>query len=246
MEKIPFIKHGYWHKSAFSLGSTPEYLHGYCYLQEAASQIPAEILDAKPDEIVLDMAAAPGSKLTQIAAMMKNEGVLIGIDSDERRLTATRNNMARLGILNAILYTLDGHDVRSLHQEFDKILLDAPCSGNYCIDKDYFEKRTVADFENRSKLQRELLKAAFSVLKLHGTLVYSTCSLEPEENELVIDWAIKELGAVVQPITLSIGDPGITHAIGLEFHPTVAKCKRLWPHKTGTQGFFVAKLTTRS
>ncbi|MFH1915969.1 MAG: RsmB/NOP family class I SAM-dependent RNA methyltransferase [Nanoarchaeota archaeon] len=243
LEKIPYLSHGHWYAAPFSLGATPEYLQGYYYLQEAASQLPAQVLHPQPGETVLDMSSAPGGKLTQLAAMMQNKGLLIGLDTDAKRLEATRNNCARLGVTNAVLYVMDGRDAKKLGMTFDKILLDAPCSGNYIVEKDYFKRRRMQDFENRARLQKELLKAAFSLLKPKGTLVYSTCSLEPEEDEQVVDWAVRELGAVVEPITLSIGDPGLIEVFGKKLNTTVANCKRFWPHKTGTQGFFVANLS---
>lgn len=242
LEKISFLTHGYWYESPFSLGATPETLQGYYYLQEAASQIPAEILDPKPEEAVLDMTCAPGGKLTQLAALMQNKGILIGVDSDIKRMPATENNCERLGVANTALYTLDGREIETLGFTFDKILLDAPCSGNYATEKNYFRKRSVKDFENRATLQKELLKAAWGVLNKGGTLIYSTCSLEPEENELVIDWVIRTSGAVAEKMQLSIGDPGITDFLGRKLDLSISNTKRFWPHKTGTQGFFVAKL----
>jgi tRNA (cytosine40_48-C5)-methyltransferase len=242
LEKIPFVRHGYWYESTFSLGATPEYLQGYYFLQEAASQIPADLLDPQPGETVLDMACAPGGKLTQLAAFMQGTGVLIGMDTDERRLLATRNNAARLGITNAILYKKDGRQAKELGMVFDRVLLDAPCSGNYVVEKGWFEKRHVTDFTNRAALQKELLRAGFTVLKKDGVLVYSTCSLEPEEDEMVVDWVVKELGAVVEKTSLTVGDPGITTVFGKALDPSVGYARRFWPFKTGTQGFFVAKL----
>ena len=96
--------------------------------------------------------------------------------------------------------------------------------------------------ENRAKLQKGLVSAAVKVLKPGGTLVYSTCSLEPEEDELVIDWALSNHPLCLQTVDLTIGDPGLTNVHGKELHPDIKKCRRLWPHKTGTQGFFLAKL----
>lgn len=242
LEKIPFLSHGYWYESKFSLGATPEYLQGHYFLHEAASQVPTEVLEPKPGETVLDMACAPGAKLTQMAAMMQNKGVLIGLDTNEKRLMATRNNMARLGVENAILYLLDARNAKSFKVTFDRILLDAPCSGNYVVEKDYFEKRKLADFQNRAALQKALLRSAFDVLKKGGTIVYATCTLEPEEDEEVMDWAVEELGAKIEPVTISVGDPGLMDVFGRIPHPSVAGCRRFWPHRTGTQGFFVGKM----
>jgi NOL1/NOP2/sun family putative RNA methylase len=245
LEKIPYLSHGYWYEAPFSLGATPEYLQGYYYLQEAASQMPAEILDPKQGETVLDMACAPGGKLTQMAALMQNNGILVGIDPDIKRMPATENNCERLEMTNSMLYNMDGREIEKLGMTFDKILLDAPCSGNYATEKNYFRKRSMKDFENRAKLQKELLTSAWRVLKKDGKLLYATCSLEPEEDELVIDWAIKTLGAVIEKMTISIGDPGITEFFGHTLDPSISNTRRFWPHRSGTQGFFVAKLAKK-
>ncbi|HEY9702472.1 MAG TPA: RsmB/NOP family class I SAM-dependent RNA methyltransferase [Allocoleopsis sp.] len=245
LTKIPFTTHGYYYESKFSLGATNEYLQGFYYLQEAASQLPAIVLDPKPGEIVLDMCAAPGSKTTQIGMYMNNSGILVALDSDPRRLLAVRNNLERCGVTNGILYKKDSRFVFDLGMQFDKILLDAPCTGNYAIEEDFFIKKSVHGIRERARLQRELLKAAIKVLKKDGALVYSTCSLEPEENEMNIDWVLSkypEMKLVETNIDKSIGDPGITNVFGTKLNSDIKKTRRFWPEKTGTEGFYIAKL----
>mgnify|MGYP006301691283 CR=1 FL=1 len=240
---LTFVPTAYWYEADFSLGATPEYLQGWYYLQETASLLPPLILDPKEEELVLDMAAAPGSKTTQLAQLMHGKGAIVALDADAMRLISLRNNIERLGIANIAIYKKDARFADDLKQSFDKVMLDAPCSGNYCIEKDFFTKRTVSDFKQRSRLQKELLKSAYKVLKVGGTLVYSTCSLEPEEDELVVDWFIKQYpDMVLQKIDLPIGDPGLTKVFEEELDPSLANTLRLWPHKTQTQGFFIAKL----
>lgn len=241
LEKIPFTDLGYWADAKFSIGATPEYLQGYYYMQEAAAQLPVQILQPKPGETVLDMAAAPGGKTTQIAQYMKNKGVIIALDNRKDRLNALKNNIERLGVANVIVYDLDARHTPQLKMEFDRILLDAPCSGNFITDPKWSEKRTVAGFKERSALQKEMLRSAVSVLKKDGTLVYSTCSMEPEENELVMDWALKNLPVKLEQVD-TIGDPGLTEIFGQKLNPEISKCRRLWPNKTGTQGFFISKM----
>ncbi|MCF7866017.1 RsmB/NOP family class I SAM-dependent RNA methyltransferase [Candidatus Woesearchaeota archaeon] len=243
LQKIPFLNHAYWYKATFSLASTPEYLQGQIYIQETASQIPPIILNPEPTDLVLDMAASPGSKTTQIAQLMKNKGVILAIDNDKERIPKLRNNIERLSIKNTIVICIDSSKIKELNITFDKILLDAPCSGNYCIEKDYFLKRSIKDFENRAKIQKKLLIAAHSVLKSGGTLVYSTCSLEPEEDELVIDWFLKNYKDMdLEKINLTIGEPGNTKIFNKNINPEIIKTIKLWPDKTNTQGFFIAKL----
>jgi len=243
LEKVSFLENAYFYTSDFSMGATPEYLQGFYYLQEAASQIPVQILNPKPDEMVLDMAAAPGSKTTQIAQKMANKGIIVALDDKPYRLKALASNLERMNITNCVVYKKDARFAFDLGKKFDKILLDAECTGNFCTDKKFFEAKKVEDIKFRSKIQKELLKAAIKCLKNNGTLVYSTCSLEPEENEMVIDWLLSKYPDLkLEKIIFPIGDPGITKPFGQNLNPEISKCLRLWPHKTGTQGFFVAKI----
>lgn len=241
--KVPFLNKGYFWEAEFSLGSTPEYLMGYYYLQEAASQLPAQVLKPESGEKVLDMAAAPGGKTTQLAGYMDNEGVIIALDNNLSRLESVRNNIERLGVKNVITYKKDARFVSDFDIEFDKVLLDAPCSGNFTNDKDWFQKRDLRGIQERALLQKELLKEAVKVLKKNSVLVYSTCTLEPEENELNIDWLLKKYpGLELERVDVEVGDPGLVEVFGKKLDLSISKCRRLWPHKTGTQGFFIAKI----
>jgi len=241
--RIPFLKHGYHYESSYAVGAMPEYLQGYYYLQEAASQLPAEVLDPRPGELVLDMCAAPGSKTTHLAMLMNNKGKIIALDANNPRLPSLQNNLERCGVANTIVYKKDARYADDFKMMFDKILLDAPCSGNFAIDNNWLEERKVEDLKQASKIQKQLLETAINVLKPNGTLVYSTCSLEPEEDELVINWMLEKNDNIeLEKIDKDIGDTGLTNVFGEKLRPALALCKRLWPHKTGTQGFFLAKV----
>lgn len=243
LEKIPFLADGYWYEAAFSLGATPEYLQGYYYLQGAASQLVAEILAPRPGERVLDMAAAPGSKTTHLAQLMKNGGVIVALDSNVQRLAALRNNCERLMVTNVVMVKKDARFAKDLGLVFDRVLLDAPCSGNYCSDPDWFGKRRIEEIQGNARAQKELFKAAHAVLQPGGVLVYSTCSLEPEEDELVIDWVLEKFPDLeLEKMDVPVGDPGIIEWDGRALNAALKKARRFWPHKTGTEGFFVAKL----
>jgi len=232
LEKAPFTDNGYKAKARFSLGSTPEYLQGHYYLQEAASQVPVQVLSPNQNEIVLDMCASPGSKTTQIAQLMQNTGTVVALDINKNKLISLRNNISRLGIKNTIVYNMDAADVMRLGLKFDKILLDAPCSGNLTLERNWLDKRKQKDLIKISETQKKLLKAAFSVLKKDGMIVYSTCSLEPEEDEEVVNYAIDELNASLIKIT----DEKYKQA----FNPQLPGTLKFWPEITETQGFFVA------
>ncbi|MFC1690558.1 NOL1/NOP2/sun family putative RNA methylase [Nanoarchaeota archaeon] len=236
LEKIPWLKYGYFVEADFSIGATPEYLFGYYYIQEASAQFPVEILDPQSGETVLDMCAAPGGKTTQLSQMMQNKGVVVAIDADIKRLFALKNNIERTSCKNTVLYQKDARFVDDFEMKFDKILLDAPCSGNFSTDPEWFNKRDIEGIRNNASLQKELVRAALKCLKKNGVLVYATCSLEPEENEEVIEWALEKYGTEIklEPIDVDIGTPGLTEKTKL--------CKRFWPNLTSTQGFFVAKI----
>lgn len=234
INKISFLNNGFYTDADFSLSSTEEYLLGYYYIQEAASQIVSEILNPKEDELVLDMCSAPGSKTTHLSQLMNNKGTIIALDNHQKRIEALKNNIERLGCENIIVYRKDAKYADDLNLEFDKVLLDAPCSGNFLIEKDWFEKRNIEGIEKNSHEQKKLIAKAIKVLKKKGTLIYSTCSLEPEENENVIEYALDNFNIQLEKIDLNIGDEGLTEKTKL--------CKRFWPNKTNTQGFFIAKI----
>jgi len=247
LTRISFLKHGYYYQSLYSVGAMPEYLQGYYYLQEAASQTPAEALLPEENDIVLDMCAAPGSKTTQLAMMMNNTGRIIALELNNPRLPSLQNNLERCGVTNTIVYKKDARYADDLKLLFDKILLDAPCSGNFANDANWYEERRVEDLKQISKTQRQLLESALNILKPGGVMVYSTCSLEPEEDELNIDWLLKNHDNIIlEPINLGIGDRGLTNVFGQELNAEISKCRRLWPHRTGTQGFFIAKIRKNS
>ncbi len=225
LEKVPFVKNGFYVKSRFNVVSTPEYLLGLFYIQDAASQLPVEILS--PKGLVLDCCAAPGGKTTQLSEHCN----VIAIDNKRERFTSLTNNLERLGVDNCIAYLMD---FRQVTKKFNYILLDAPCSGNYMLEgKLWFRNNSLKRVQERSNLQKELISHAISLLNKNGTLVYSTCSLEPEEDEEVIQFALDNFPVKLEKIKC-IGDPGLTK--------TTKHCRRLWPHKTNTIGFFVAKL----
>jgi NOL1/NOP2/sun family putative RNA methylase len=240
LTKVPFLENGYWvEEPRFSAGATSEYLLGFYSIQEAAAQIPVTLFTDLKDKAVLDACAAPGGKTTQLADLMRNTGVVVALDIDQQRLTALSNQLERCRVKNTVVYQLDARRVSRLKTSYDRILLDMPCSGNFATDRNWFKRRTVKDVERNAALQREILREAVKMLKNDGEVVYSTCSLEPEENELNIDWAIKSLGMMVEEISC-YGQEGLTEVFGKHLNRSVRNCVRTWPGQT--QGFFVCKL----
>jgi NOL1/NOP2/sun family putative RNA methylase len=216
--------------------------------------IPPIILNPKPGEVVLDMCAAPGSKTSQIAMYMKNSGVLVANDISGARLRALGMNLQRCGLRNSIITMMQENRFRkSLKDDpgfqFDKILVDAPCSGTGTIRKSL---RTIIMWNplaitKLGKIQKNLIETAFSLLKKNGVMVYSTCTIEPEENEAVVSHLLKNHpDAILETIdSESLGikrTPAITKFQELEINPEVAKCLRIHPYDNNTEGFFVARI----
>lgn len=247
LEQIPWCKEGFFithKKGRLDVGNTIEHSQGYYYVQEAASMIPPIVLDPKPEELVLDMCAAPGSKATQISQYMKNKGLLIANDIKGDRLGALGVNMQRCGVMNEIITLSPGTAIKNI--VFDKILLDVPCSGTGTIRK---SPKTIRIWnpnmvKRLSAVQKKLITHGFEILKKGGTLVYSTCSNEPEENEAIIDFLLKKFdNAKVESFELNISRGKIIQEFeGKKYDPEVKKCLRLWPQNNDTEGFFVAKI----
>ncbi len=178
----------------------------------------------------------------QLADEMNNTGAITALDINKHRLKALTNHLERCHVRNTAAYNLDARKAPQLNLKFDRILIDAPCSGNYAADKKWFQSRTFADIERNAKLQREILAQAAACLKPDGELIYSTCSLEPEEDELNIDWAIKHLNLQTEPLQCH-GEKGLTQVFGKQLDASVERCRRIWPGET--QGFFICKLKKR-
>lgn len=242
LKRIPYVKHGYAAESRFSLGAITEHLLGFYYLQDPSSQFAVEVLDPKPGELVLDMAAAPGGKTTYCSQLMNNEGTVVALEMKNHRLPSLMMNLERMQSNNVLAYFLDAREVSKLGLKFDKILLDAPCSGNFATDKDWFEKRDIHGIKKSAEIQRKLLSVAVSMLKQNGVLVYSTCSLEPEENELNIQWLLEQHNVELEHIECSVASRALTGVFVKKLYSSISRCLRFWPHRTNTQGFFIAKV----
>jgi 16S rRNA C967 or C1407 C5-methylase (RsmB/RsmF family) len=174
---------------------------------------------------------------------MQNTGVITALDVKKQRLFALANHLERCRVKNTVVYHLDARNSSRLGFRFDRVLLDVPCSGNYATDKAWFRRRTLKDVEHNAEVQRQILSEATKILQDNGEIVYSTCSLEPEENELNIDWAITTLRLQVEKIECH-GEKALTNVFDRQLDPSIANCRRIWPGPT--QGFFVCKLKKRA
>jgi tRNA (cytosine49-C5)-methyltransferase len=242
LEQVPWCKEGFFLRK-YGVGNTKEHFLGYIYLQGAASMIPPTILKPKPGEVVLDMCAAPGSKTSQMAAMMKNRGIIVANDNKILRLKPLTMNLQRMGVQNTVITKMEG---RWFKTPFDKILLDAPCSGVGTIRKSMktiqmWNPHTV---KKMAGVQRQLIRVAFDNLIEGGTMVYSTCTLEPHENEAVVNHLLESYeNAKIENFSIDLKRGlGIDEFEGESYNSDVRKCLRVWPQDNDTEGFFVAKI----
>jgi NOL1/NOP2/sun family putative RNA methylase len=236
--------------SGGELGKSKEHLLGYYYVQDISSMLPLMALKIKPGESFLDLCASPGSKTTQAAAMMQNRGVIIANDSNLGRISILSANLERCGVTNTIITRMDGAFLcqkllKETKIKFDKILVDAPCSGEGTLRK---SPKTLLMWnekfiKNLAGIQKKLTAEAIKILKIGGDLVYSTCTHSPEENEEIIDFLISQFDIEIQEINLPLKlRPGLCQWQGKSLDKEVCKSRRLYPHDNDTEGFFLCKI----
>ncbi|MFC5970607.1 RsmB/NOP family class I SAM-dependent RNA methyltransferase [Halomarina salina] len=249
-----------------SPGTSWPYFHGWLYGQEEVSALPALVCAPEPDERVLDPCAAPGSKTTQLAAMMDDTGTLVANDNNLGRLSALRSNAERCGVTNLVVTNQDarnlslgpftpdegdggdgGDDSHDGQEEplFDRALVDVPCSCEGTIRKnpDALDEWSLGRIRQIASVQRDILRRAIQTTRPGGTVVYSTCTFAPEENEAVLDHVLGEEPCELVEFDVPLDTrPGVTEWKGDEYDPSVERAKRVWPHLNDTGGFFCAKL----
>ncbi|MFV7612536.1 16S rRNA (cytosine(1407)-C(5))-methyltransferase RsmF [Enterobacter hormaechei] len=242
---VPWCEEGFWierdDEESLPLGSTAEHLSGLFYIQEASSMLPVAALfaDENQPERVMDVAAAPGSKTTQIAARMNNRGAILANEFSASRVKVLHANISRCGIRNVALTHFDGRVFgAALPEAFDAILLDAPCSGEGVVrkDPDALKNWSVASNMEIAATQRELIDSAFHALRPGGTLVYSTCTLNRDENEDVCLWLKQRYADAVEFLPLDTLFDSASHAA------TPEGFLHVFPQIYDCEGFFVARL----
>ena len=241
---VPWEKHGYYYNINTRPGLSAYHEAGLYYLQEASAMAPAGLLDVRPGMKVLDLCAAPGGKTTQLAAALNGEGLLVCNEINPKRAKILSRNIERLGVANALV--LNEHPQRledRFEGFFDRILVDAPCSGEGMFRKEEaavtdWSEETVSMCANR---QKEILRSAAKMLRPGGRLVYSTCTFAPAENEGVIAWFLSEFQDFsVVPADAPWFSPGVPRwADGTD---ALSHTFRLWPHKLRGEGHFAAVL----
>ena len=232
------------------LGNSIEHLLGYYYVQEVSSMLSVLALNPNENDIVLDLCASPGSKTSQTAARMKNIGTLIANDLKLDRVKILSAILERNGVSNIIITQKDAiafcSHLEKLRFKFDKILLDAPCSGEGTLRSSpktflMWNEKIINKF---SRQQKKLIAYAIKCLKRGGTLVYSTCTHSPEENEEVIDFALSNFPVAVEKIELPLKcRQGIISWYNKVYSNELKKACRIYPQDNDSEGFFVCKLT---
>ena len=242
---IPWCAEGFWiereDEDSLPLGSTAEHLSGMFYIQEASSMLPVTALfaDGREPQRIMDVAAAPGSKTTQIAARMGNQGAILANEYSASRVKVLHANISRCGVKNTALTHFDGRVFgAALPESFDAILLDAPCSGEGVVRKDpdamsNWSPESVAEI---AATQRELIDSAFHALAPGGVMVYSTCTLNAQENQQVVRWLLDTYGDAVSIEPLGELFPGADKAL------TAEGFLHVFPQIYDSEGFFVARL----
>ncbi|MEK4187444.1 RsmB/NOP family class I SAM-dependent RNA methyltransferase [Paenibacillus odorifer] len=238
LEPIPWCPTGFYTEDGARPGKHPHYHAGLYYIQEPSAMAPVELLDVQPGDRVLDLCAAPGGKSTQISAKLSGEGLLVTNDLHPERTKALAKNLELYGVRNGIvLNESPDHIAAAFPLYFDKILIDAPCSGEGMFRKDedmvkQWDSGTPAKY---AAMQRDILRSAATALAPGGTLVYSTCTFATEENEEIIAEFISEHP---QFSVITVGGTG-------SFAPGFGELSgtaRLWPHKVKGEGHFMAVL----
>ncbi len=207
--------------------------------------IPPLLMELEPGQLVLDIAAAPGAKTTQIAQYMENEGCIVANDVKHSRINILISNLQKCGVLIAKVTEKDGRYFGRFENKFDAVLVDVPCSNVGMIRKSYRHIKLwkLKECFALSRLQKSLLMAAYKAVKPGGVVVYSTCTVDPVENEEVLDYILRNTNAEIEDIKLPIRRrKPILEFEGKEYYEEVRKCLRIHPQDNDSEAFFVAKL----
>ncbi len=234
------------------ISQTLEHRSGHYYIQDAASMLPAELFDmpSSPHPLILDMAASPGGKTTHLISRILDLGLVLANDAGMERITSLRLVLQNWGTVNSAVTRFPAEKYgRWFPSTFDWVLLDAPCSMQSLRPTESHPMRPISQREQSHLARRQtaMLISALAAVKPGGQVVYSTCTLAPQEDEAVLDEALHRFpkGFQVDEISQRLPKPApaLTQAFGQTFHPQVQNALRLWPHRFSTSGFFAARLT---
>lgn len=240
---IPWCKDGFYYLEEERPAKDPYYFAGAYYIQEPSAMTPATALRAQPGDKVIDLCAAPGGKTTQIASDLRGQGLLVSNDISHGRVKNLNKNIQLSGIRNALVLSEDPIKLaKRWPMYFDKVLIDAPCSGEGMFRK---EAKLVSSWENDGpegfiEVQRSLLTSAHELLRVGGELVYSTCTYNLEENESNIVWFLQTYeGYEVVDISTNLG---VSSGFDISDDYDLSSTARVWPHRHKGEGHYIAKL----
>jgi len=243
--KVSWCQTGYAISPDTRPGKNPAYYAGLYYVQEPTAMIPAEVLKPEPGDWVLDLCAAPGGKTTQLACFLQAKGVLVANELVKNRAKILAQNVERMGITNTVITNeFPEHLLENFSNRFDKILVDAPCSGEGMFRKDEgaIQAWSVENVKRCAERQKKILKTVDHLLKPGGVLVYSTCTFAPEEDEQIVEYLIETGQYRLEPIELSgINDHGRPEFTSSQ-NPEIKKALRVMPHHVQGEGHFIARL----
>lgn len=256
IKRIPWVNNGYYYDTAEQPARHPYYYAGLYYIQEPSAMTPASLLPIEPGDMVLDICAAPGGKSTELGAKLKGEGMLVSNDISNSRAKALLKNIELFGIKNSLILSESPNKLADFFPEsFDKILVDAPCSGEGMFRKSPSIIKNWEQYgvEYYNKLQKEIIIFAARMLKPGGIMLYSTCTFSPEENEGTIAYLLNEcadmhvieaLPSIEERRKLGISYEGFDKGRPewVDGPEELEKCIRLWPHKIDGEGHFIALL----
>ena len=240
-----------WYNEAFitdsdKLSFTLERFIGSIYIQELASMLPPLVVRDELESAcdVFDACAAPGSKTTQIASYMNNNGCLVANDRSYPRIRALKFNLNKAGVINTVITNFELHEFSEM--KFDIVFLDAPCSADGTIRKspELLRQWSIKRILGYSERQKDLILRTFDMLNDNGILIYSTCSMAPEENEEVIDFLLQNRIARLKEIKLDnfIFSNAVLEWNNKQYSSEISKTVRIWPHHNNTNGFFIAQV----
>lgn len=247
-EPVPFVNNALKIFDEENLvGKTLEQILGFYYIQSYSSMLPPVILNPSGSDKVLDLCSAPGSKTTQMAEMMNNEGTLVVNEVDLSRIRSLAFNLDRMNVVNAGIIHSKGELLSKIYSNyFDRILVDAPCSGLGIVQKkDEINKWwSLKHVERLHDLQVRLLVSAVKMLKPGGKIVYSTCTLTVEENELVVEKILAKYPVEITPVNFELEHvQGFKEYNGKKINPQLSNAVRILPWHVDSEGFFLIKLT---
>ena len=227
-----------------AVADTLENWLGLFYIQQASTGVAAPLLDPRPGERVLDLCAAPGGKTTHIADLMRDRGCIVAVDRNEDRIRALLGNVYRTAHPNVLVVAGDG---RSLPDGalFDRVLVDVPCSAEGTMRRKRGKPRgQTAKFRRQApRRQESLLRRAIALTRPGGTILYSTCTFAPEENEAVVHRVLEDAPVALEPIRIDVPHaPGLTSFEGQRFDATLEGACRIYPHHFDSGGLFLARL----